>query len=65
MSLLWVPGSVAGGLARGVVLLQGTDLVVAEGDVQGGGGVGQVLLFGGTDDRGGYDRVAQDQASAI
>src|SRR5713101_1172686 len=51
--------SVAGGLTRGVVLFEGTDLVVAEGDVEGGRGVGEVLLPSGADYGGGYDRVAQ------
>ena len=50
--------SVAGGLPRGVVLFEGTGLAVAEGDVEGGRGVGEVLLFRGADDGGGYDRVA-------
>jgi hypothetical protein len=42
---LLVARSVAGGLPWGVVLFEGTGLVVAEGDVEGGRGVGEVLLF--------------------
>src|SRR6266699_882017 len=52
--------SVAGGLARGVALFEGTDLVVGQGHVKRGCGVGEVLLPGGADDGGADDRVAQN-----
>jgi len=42
------------------VLFEGTHVVVAEGDLERGGGVGEVLFPGRADDGGGYDRVAQD-----
>jgi hypothetical protein len=49
---------VARGLARRVVLFQGTDVVIAEGDLERGRGVGEVMLFRRADDGGRHDRVA-------
>ena len=41
-------------------LIERLDVVVAEGDVERGGGVGEVGLLRGADDRRADDRVAQN-----
>jgi len=47
-----------GGLC-GVGLFESADLVVGEGDFQGGDGIGEVVGFGGADDGGGHDGLGQ------